>query len=492
MIQTKKLYLLKDTDPEPNQKHDAKIVRSRERKFNPDQYLGKTRVYIPVKGAHRISTLYVWNEELKQYVPPALGKRYMARRYEPNSKGTLVRKEKFFETLDYARKWQAGNDENHQSVQSINKNIKEIQSHSGPLFKVIVNEWMQRIFPQHAKSTCVRYRSMVQLYMQGLMDLGIREIVPQRIDLWLDQLKREAIDSPKRKNFSHELKLLSTILKYYNNYYDDPEFQFPIKERHRQAIWLKKKVKPSSKDLTVEEFFEFRNKLLELKNGKIFAAMATVQYFQALRISEAAALHWEDVRFDIKDPAKSRLCVQRAVIWLRQKEHRSFIDDGYKNARSNGGIKEQPLFPEAYEALRAMMHLGNKGLVFRSEGKHFEYRSIQYAYDTAFKCAGLPYTGTHIMRHGGCRNIYNEAPDLAVAQQLLGNSSLQTTLIYAKRSASALSKVAETHWQKKGAQQIVQAENDGIRSTEPELGGCNWLQKENPEPQVVGEKVVNL
>jgi hypothetical protein len=46
------------------------------------------------------------------------------------------------------------------------------------------------------------------------------------------------------------------------------------------------------------------------------------------------------------------------------------------------------------------------------------------------------------MRHGGCRNLYNEVPDLAVAQQLLGNSSIKTTTTYAKRDKGALTQVA--------------------------------------------------
>lgn len=113
-------------------------------------------------------------------------------------------------------------------------------------------------------------------------------------------------------------------------------------------------------------------------------------------------------------------------------------------------MKEQPLFPESFEALKAWQHghSARLGLVFSLEGKHLEYRPIQYAYNEAFSRAGLPYRSTHVMRHGGCRNIYNEVPDTAVAQQLLGNSSLQATLVYAKRHAGALTRVAEDHWKR--------------------------------------------
>ena len=60
------------------------------------------------------------------------------------------------------------------------------------------------------------------------------------------------------------------------------------------------------------------------------------------------------------------------------------------------------------------------------------------------------------MRHGGCRRVYNqEGGDLAVAQQLLGNSDLKSTLVYAKRDASALTQVAQKHWDKKNLRLVA-------------------------------------
>lgn len=136
------------------------------------------------------------------------------------------------------------------------------------------------------------------------------------------------------------------------------------------------------------------------------------------------------------------------MVWPRRTDMPSFIQDGFKNSSSNEGQKEQPLFPDSYEALMVLYENGKKGLAFQCQGTHFGYRQIQHAYQKAFERAGLPYSATHVMRHGGCRNIFNEVPDTAVAQQLLGNSSMQTTLIYAKRHASALTKVAQSHWER--------------------------------------------
>jgi len=129
---------------------------------------------------------------------------------------------------------------------------------------------------------------------------------------------------------------------------------------------------------------------------------------------------------------------------------KSFIKPGFKNDKSNGGVTEHPMFPETFKALKAIQMEKSSGLISQWEGRHLEYREIQSAYDRAFKKLGLSYRGTHIMRHGGCRRVYNEeGGDLAVAQQLLGNSDLKSTLVYAKRSASALTEVAEKQWREK-------------------------------------------
>ena len=283
--------------------------------------------------------------------------------------------------------------------------------------------------------------------MGSLFGVPIRELTAPRIDAWLDEMKdpnRKWIHSKKRKRFKNELKLLSTIFGYYEEYYEDTEFRFPIKRRHYEDADLNRQ-KKVSKDLSLEEFTFFREVLRRTTYGKVLAPLATVQYFQAQRISETAGLYWEDINLDEEKPSNSRLTVRRIIVWPRVRTTPSYIKMGFKNAEANDGIKEQPVFPESYQAL---MELGEnrKGLVFQMDGRHIEYRLIQTWYDKSFKLAGLPYRGTHIMRHGGCRNLYNEVPDLAVAQQLLGNSSIKTTTIYAKRHKGALTQVAHAKW----------------------------------------------
>jgi site-specific recombinase XerD len=300
----------------------------------------------------------------------------------------------------------------------------------------------------------VQYDKVLRLHFGSLLGLTVHEITPKWIDCWLDELKEKARFSTKRLvriSFGHELSLLSTILKYYRDYYDDNLFQFPIKQRHKEAIRLSRPRTDVPKDLSETEFLKFREELVKCRNGKMLAVLATVQYFQALRISEAAGLYWEDIHLDRQQPWNSRIKIVRSVCYPHRGNEEAFIKGGFKNAVSNKGVKEQPMFPEVFEALTQLHTDGANGLIFDINGKPVAYRIIQCHFNRSFKRAGLPYRGTHVMRHGGCRRVFNEVAELSVAQQLLGNSDLKTTLVYAKRQASALTKVVHGYWEKKTA-----------------------------------------
>lgn len=418
-------------------------------------YQGKDRIYMSVLKAPRISRLWVWDLERSEYLPPPNGKCYFARRYKYG-----LREYRFLASLEEARAWQLEEDISN----FLDGGLKQKRS-SGPRFGDITDEWKRRRYPHLAIGTQLQYDKLIKLYLKSLFEIPIREITSKRIDCWLDELKCPGALSMRRgtrKSFEHELTLLNTILRYFQEYHDDTDFRFPVKKRHWEGVRLhQSRSLETKKDLREEEFLVFREHLRTHKDGELLAKLAVVQYYQALRISEAAAIFWEDVQFDWTHPEKSRIKIVRSLFFSRTKEVATFLRAGFKNSAFNDGMKEQPMFPETFEALKSLYHEGAKGLVFQIKHKHLEYRSIQSHYDRAFREAGLPYTGTHVMRHGGCRRVYNIVPDTAVAQQLLGNSDLKTTLVYAKRHASALTEVAQKFWENK-------------RDV-----GCNWLQEEN-------------
>lgn len=317
-------------------------------------------------------------------------------------------------------------------------------------FRDILERFMVYSQSRLQRSTLIRYEAIAKTYLKGFFDTPIREIKPRLINDWIDWLKAPQsgfVNSSRRKSFKHELDLLSGVFTFYGEHDDSNTFISPIKRRHREAVILGNRAEVKNKDLTEKDFKSFLSELLKQKDGDVLAALATVQYYHALRVSEAAAIHWEDVILNKSEPHKSRLLVQRSLEYLREKGAKPRLKSGFKNSKVVG-VKEHPLFPMSYEVLSKLYHPWAKGPIFTIRGEFISYRKIQYAYNRAFKAAGLEFTATHVMRHGGCRWVFNRTGDLSIAQQHLGNTDVETTRVYAQREASALTKVAHQIWEK--------------------------------------------
>ncbi len=402
--------------------------------FNPGKFVGK-RIYRKMNGFHNIHRIFIWNFATGKYGPPPKGNAYLAYRNVVQSNGKPERERRVFNDCHEAKKWQ-----------SVGAKIED--DAGGETFADAVAQWKAQTFQQLAHTTRLAYEKMLDLYFDDLMPMRMKRLDVKAVDRWISGLKDpngRFMKSKRRIAFKHELSLLSGIVLYYREYID-ASYQYPILERHRSDVHTGRTRKPLTKYLTVKEFFRFREELKKGTRGDLFAALATVQFFQALRISEAAGLCWEDVEFDEVSPRNSRLIVSRSIVWTKRKDDPSYLRDGYKNSASHGGSKAQPLFEESYIVLMGLRGESSTGLIFTIEGKHLDYRQAQYVYDEAFANAGLPHRGTHKMRHGGASFAYQSTHDLEVAKQLLGNSDLQTVLRYAKGEVEALDKFAAARW----------------------------------------------
>jgi site-specific recombinase XerC len=406
------------------------------KKFNPKEYRGRDRVYTRV-GVN-LTRLWVWTG--LEYAPPDRGNVFYARKkrrgkYEYQS----------FENIPEARTWLNGEQEPEA------KATEEHLTESGETFGDVVAEFKKRKYPLLALGTRDQYEKLLGLYFAPLLSVSMADFKPLVVDEWIDWLKSDTagfLANPNRKAFKHELQLLTTILSYYREYRDDSDFANPIKRRHRQAINLNRERRATPKDLTESEFLKFREHLRSSPRGGMMTNLATIQFYHALRINEAAGLFWEDVHLDMQDPANSRLRIVRSVQWIRRRGNRARIVAGFKNSKALSGVKEQPLNKETFDLFMSMRAANPdpRGLIFQENGVPLEYRWIQYAYDRGFKRAKLPYTATHVMRHGGTRKVYNETGDLAIAGQILGNTTTQSVQVYARRNTNALNEHVRKLW----------------------------------------------
>lgn len=262
-----------------------------------------------------------------------------------------------------------------------------------PRFESVVESFRQNAYPLRARSTCLQYVKMLNLYFDYYQLMRITEITPKHFD-----------------------------------------------------EWLRREMRRPDRDLPRSAFERVRACMMELY-GEMWWALFTVQWCEALRISEAAALCWEDVRLNTAKPSASCIHVCRHVLWTRVPGEEPLVESGFKNSSANGGSKLLPVFPEAFAALRKIYTARTFGLILRnSEGGPLTYCSIQSRYARAFAKAGIVYRGTHALRHGGCREIYNRTGDIALAGLLLGNQDNDSIRVYARRDPAALFKFAEDSW----------------------------------------------
>jgi integrase len=153
--------------------------------------------------------------------------------------------------------------------------------------------------------------------------------------------------------------------------------------------------------------------------------IALMQYAIYGRIQDAAALYYEDFDFE-----RGKILVRRKVQWARVRGRETQI---VKGSKANRG-KEVPINDFAAKIFREwIMKSGvRSGLLFHDEGEIVTYRQIAHRYDQALVKAGLPFRGTHLIRHASLSEHYDTCKDILATAKVAGHSDLRATERYAK------------------------------------------------------------
>ncbi len=250
-------------------------------------------------------------------------------------------------------------------------------------------------------------------------------IGPIQIDSWLAWLKspvQRASHSHRRCNFEHEFTFLKVLLGYYRETFDY-EYRMPFLKRHRENLKIKE-VTLIQKDLTAEQVRKFLNELKKADDD-YFYYLAGMQYFSFSRIQDAAALHYEDFDF-----SSQVLKLDKKIVFRRVKDCPRQLVQGSKNSTG----KRILLSPQLINLFREWTLKSGirQGPLFMCNDEWPTYRSIQHAYDKAFKAAGIPFSGTHILRHASLSEAQETSGDIKVTQTLAGHKNISTTDRYAK------------------------------------------------------------
>lgn len=373
---------------------------------------------------------------------PRRGGRYRARTSLNGTRHTRA-----FETLSEAREWLSnGGVALGLRVVQEERLAGAVQAGAvNPTLAELIAEYRQKHYPLIKPSTRGRYDRVFGSCFTQIEGMRVRDITPAVVDDWLVWIAAHRSHSGRRVMTRHELVQLGGLFSFFREYFDSG-FQSPILKRHKRQtkVCINPKARAREKVLTETEFWLFREQLLSGKLGAVLAALASVQYWQGLRIGEAAGIKWGNVFLDGDNPENSFLRLDQHVVYARSKQETTRIEQGLKNAQE----KHLPLFKPAFDVLLELtqsQHADPNALVFRNPcGGLLPYRAIQHAYDRAFLKAGLEHRGTHCLRHSRATALFDESGgNISLVGELLGDQSLSVVQKYAKRLPRALRNLAQ-------------------------------------------------
>lgn len=237
---------------------------------------------------------------------------------------------------------------------------------------------------------------------------------PEVITNHLESMRLLIIKKSRRCNFDKELKDISSIFNWYK---ENIDFTFvnPVTKVHYKLGKIKD-IAPKQKDMDMEEFVEFASHL-----SPMFNSMAIVMLLWALRVGEAAAISDDAINYK-----KKEAFIYNVVTWI--KGH-----PDPKKGTKTGADAKMPITPEIEIELRKLQANRPKGCkyLFHHKGKLLRYDMILKEFNRALKEAGLPYSGTHVIRHT-MATITRKNLGLDAAQAILRHTTARMSEEYAR------------------------------------------------------------
>jgi integrase len=352
---------------------------------------------------------------------PSRGAKYVASMDLGQVNGKRRRIKRYFETFAEAKAFR----QDRSTKDAVREALKP---KSSLLFRELAGRWIEDMLPHLESTTQDRYRSYLK-HFKPLDDLEVEKIEPATIDAWIRWVKRPeylCTLNASRLGFDHEFTVLRGIFNYYTSRFNR-NFRPPFLRDHNKMLRVREG-ETLRKDLTVEEFGKFITALREVVGGtrhEVIYYLALTQYAIYGRIQDAAALHFEDFDFD-----RGKILIRRKVQWARVKGRETKI---VKGSKTNGG-KEVPISDFAARVFREwILKSGTRsGLLFHFNGEIVTYRQIGHRYDQALVKAGLPFRGTHLIRHAALSEHYDTCKDILATAKVAGHSDLRATERYAK------------------------------------------------------------
>ncbi len=273
------------------------------------------------------------------------------------------------------------------------------------------------------------------IHLAELSNMHMEEITSTVLNRWIERKKkifqsdeylRRGRGKATRCNLYNELNLFSTIFNWYKA---EDEFEeesrnlrSPVRPRHRQMAYIREPMrKPDDKKIPVEAAFKLFSALPEL-----YRDLAMTQFYCAGRIGEVSGIQIQNIYFD-----QEFILIKDAVVWTDVNKTFSYLKPFPKN-RDTRRVHIHAALREIIDR-RMKLRFPGCDYLFHVEGKPLNYCTIQSNYRSAQSKTGIPYSGTHCLRHGMAtlaRKVGGMGLDSVVA--MTGHKDLKLAAHYSK------------------------------------------------------------
>lgn len=257
----------------------------------------------------------------------------------------------------------------------------------------------ERHFPTLGQNTREIWLRRYELLKQ-IEHLPMDEIRPSTIRAFVEKnvsyfksgfYEGDARGRAKRCNLDNELNLFTTIFNWYRS---AEEFESesvgltnPVRTEHKKLGFIRAP-QPKNRAITLEHALKFFDYLKPL-----YRDLAMTQFLCAGRIGEIAGMQWNRIDFE-----NSQIVIMETCQWDQINKTFRALNPHPKNKEA----RPVHMTKELREILLRRLQARKPGcnFVFHVEGEPLNYGTIQLNYREAQRKAKIPYSGTHILRHG--------------------------------------------------------------------------------------------
>lgn len=286
-------------------------------------------------------------------------------------------------------------------------------------------------FPSLATSTKEIWRRRYKP-LQNLEHLPMDLLTPSKVTEWVikwveyfstAEYRESGRGVGGRCNLNNELNLLVSIFNWYKQ---SEQFEkealpltCPVKPKHKKMGFIRP-LPDKLKQINLQDAFLFFDFLRPL-----YQELAKMQFYTAGRIGEVSGLQWKNI-----DLRNRRMLIKDTCIW--DMSNKMFIE--LKPFPKNREPRAVFITDEILAVLkkREAFRIPGNDFVFHVEGQPLNYCTIQINYREAQRKSKVPYTGTHILRHGMAKLARQVGGGLDAVLAMTGHKDLKLADHYSK------------------------------------------------------------